>query len=184
MPITTVSLPYGLRDVKITPYTSLAGNTLATTSIDLPYARTFSFSEAEEFTELRGDDKKVTTRGQGASVEWELESGGLSFEAVKAMVGGTITETGTTPAQKKSFMKKVTDDRPFFKVEGQAISDSGGDLHCILDRCRFTGSLEGEFGDGEFFLTSGSGEALPSLITARLDALYEFVQNETVTAIV
>lgn len=180
MPLAT-PLPYGLRDVKITPYTSLASTTLGT-SIDLPFARTFSFSEAEEFTELRGDDKVITTRGQGSSVEWDLESGGLDFAAVKAMVGGTVTETGVTPTQKKSFIKKVTDDRPFFKVEGQAISDSGGDLHCVLDRCRATGNLEGAFGDGEFFLTAGSGVALPSLLASRADVLYEFVQNETITA--
>lgn len=179
MPLTTIPLPYGLRDVKLTPYTTDAATVLGTPSVDLPYSRTFSFSEAEEFAELRGDDKVVTTRGQGASVAWELESGGLSFEALKIMAGGTITETGTTPAQKKTFTKKVTDARPFFKVEGQAISDSGGDVHCVLDLCRATGDIEGEFSDGEFFLTSGEGVALPSRIATRTDTLYEFVQNET-----
>lgn len=182
MPLTTVPLPYGLRDVKITPYTDGAGVTLGA-AIDLPYARTFSFSDAEEFTELRGDDKVVTTRGQGSSVEWDLESGGLPFEALRVMAGGLITETGVTPNQKKTFTKKVTDSRPFFKCEGQVISDSGGDVHCILDRCRVTGNIEGEFSDGNFFLTSGSGVALPSLQASRIDTLYEFVQNETATAI-
>ena len=183
MPLTTIPLPYGLRDVKITPYTSDAATTLATPSIDLPNARTFSFAEAEEFTELRGDDKIVTTRGMGTTVDWDLEAGGLSFEAVKAMVGGTITESGTTPNMKKVFAKKATDARPFFKVEGQMISDSGGDVHCVLDRCRATGGFSGEFADGQFFLTTGSGVALPSLISARVDTLYEITQNETATAI-
>lgn len=183
MPLTTIPLPYGLRDVKLTPYTTDAATTLGTPSVDLPNSRTFSFSEAEEFAELRGDDKVITTRGQGASVEWDLEAGGISFEALKVMAGGLIAETGVTPNQKKTYTKKVTDARPFFKVEGQAISDSGGDLHCVLDRCRLTGNIEGEFSDGEFFLTSASGVALPSLITARVDTLYEFVQNETATAI-
>lgn len=182
MPLPT-ALPYGLRDIKVTPYTNDAATTLDAQSIDLPNARTLSFSETEEFTELRGDDKVVTTRGQGASVEWEFESGGLPFAAVKAMQGGTIVESGVTPNLKIVHTKKVTDARPFFKLEGQAISDSGGDVHCVLDRCRSTGNFEGEFGDGEFFLTSGSGVALPSLITARLDTIYEFVQNETATAI-
>lgn len=182
MALAATPLPYGLRDVKITPYTNEGATTLAT-PIDLPNSRTFSFSEAEEFTELRGDDKVVTTRGQGASVEWDLESGGLSFEILKAITGGTIVESGITPAIKKVFTKKSSNARPFFKIEGQAISDSGGDVHCVLDRCRATGNIEGEFGDGEFFLTSGSGVALPSLITGREDTLYEFVQNETATAI-
>lgn len=182
MPLGT-ALPYGLRDVKLTPYTTDAGTALGT-SVDLPNARTFSFSEAEEFTELRGDDKIVTTRGQGASVEWDLESGGLDFAALKIMAGGTIVETGLTPNQKKVFTKKATDSRPFFKVEGQVISDSGGDVHCVLPRCRATGNIEGEFSDGSFFLTSGSGVALPSLLTGQVDTLYEFVQNEATTAIV
>lgn len=182
MPLPT-ALPYGLRDVKLTPYTDSAATALSSTSVDLPNSRTFSFSEAEEFNELRGDDKVVTTRGAGASVEWDLEAGGLSFDAVKVMVGGTVVETGVTPAMKRTFTKKVTDSRPFFKVEGQAISDSGGDMHCVLDRCRVTGNLEGEFADGEFFLTSGSGVTLPSLISARVDTLYEFVQNEAVVPI-
>lgn len=181
MPLGT-ALPYGLRDVKLTPYTNGGATTLGT-PVDLPNARTFSFSEAEEFTELRGDDKVVTTRGQGAQVEWDLEAGGLSFDALKVMAGGTVAETGVTPNIVKTFTKKVTDARPFFQVEGQAISDTGGDMHCRLPRCRVTGNIEGEFGDGSFFLTSGSGVALPSLVTGEEDTLYEFVQNETVTAI-
>ena len=181
MPLAT-ALPYGLRDVKLTPYTDGAGTTLGT-AVDLPNARTFSFSEAEEFTELRGDDKVVTTRGQGASVEWDLEAGGLNFEALKVMAGGLVAETGVTPNIKKTFTKKVTDSRPFFKVEGQVISDSGGDVHCVLDRCRVTGNIEGEFSDGNFFLTSGSGVALPSLQASRIDTLYEFIHNESVTPI-
>lgn len=182
MPLGT-ALPYGLRDVKLTPYTDGGATTLGT-AVDLPNARTFSFSEAEEFTELRGDDKVVTTRGQGASVEWDLEAGGLDFAALKIMAGGTIVESGVTPNIKKTFTKKVTDSRPFFKVEGQVISDSGGDVHCVLPRCRATGNIEGEFSDGSFFLTSGSGVALPSNMAGQTDTLYEFVQNETTAAIV
>lgn len=179
----STALPYGLRDVKITPYTDASGTTLATTSIDLPYGRTFSFTESEDFEELRGDDKVISSRGKGAGVDWELEAGGLSFEAVAAMYGGTVTETGVTPNSKKVWTKKVTDARPYFKVEGQAISDSGGDVHCVLDRCRATDDLTGEMGDGSFWLTGASGTALPSLQATRTDVLYEFTQNESVTAI-
>ena len=182
MPLTNVPLPFGLRSVKIKPYTDAASTTMGT-SIVLPYGRTFSFAEAEDFEELRGDDKLIAIRGKGAGVDWELESGGLSFEAMKGMYGGTITETGTTPAQKKSWQKKATDSRPYFQVEGQAISDSGGDVHCVLDRCRATGDLEGEMSDGSFWLSGASGRALPSFQSTRTDVIYEFVQNETATAI-
>jgi hypothetical protein len=182
MALTTIPLPYGLRDIHVTGYTTAAATTLATPSIDFPYARTMSFDETEEFEELRGDDKVVTTRGRGPSVDWDMEGGGFSFEAVVQMYGGTIVETGTTPAQVKTFKKNVTNARPFFKAEGQSISDSGGDVHAVLWRARCSGNLSGQFGDGQFWLTGAAGVALPSLITASVDDIYHFVQNETAVA--
>jgi len=182
MPLTTVPLPYGIRDIKLTPFTD-ATNATYGTAVDLPYARTLSFSETEEFTELRGDDSLVAVHGQGPQVEWELEAGGISLEAYAVMSGAAITESGTTPDQIKTLDKLVTHQRPYFKIEGQAISDSGGDLHTIIYRAKANDALEGEFTDGEFFLTSGSGVGLGSLVTADLNKLYSFIQNETAAAI-
>lgn len=177
MALSETSLPYGLRDVKITPV--LPDGTEGT-AVDLPNSQTFSFSEAEEFEELRGDDRLVAIRGSGAEVEWELESGGISLDAYAAIAGGTVEETGTTPDTVKTFSKKGSDVRPYFKVEGRAISDSGGDFHVIVYRCRATDSLEGSLEDGTFWLSSASGRALPDPDN---DALYDFVQNETATEI-
>lgn len=186
MALTVIPLPFGLRDVKLTPYTDTAGTTLgaATTSVDLPNGRTLNFTDTEDFTELRGDDRVVATHGNGSACEWELEAGGLSFEAFKLMAGGTIAESGTTPAQKKVYSKKVTDQRPYFKIEGQAISDSGGDVHIELLRCKATGELAGEFADGAFFLTSGKGVAIAVASGGDADVIYKITQNEATTAIV
>jgi hypothetical protein len=172
MALDTIPLPYGCRDVKIYPIVS---GVAATTGIDLPNARTFSFTEAESFSELRGDDGLVAVHGQGASVNWSLESGGISFEACKAMYGGTITESGVTPNQVKSFAKTKDDERPYFLVEGRAVSDSGGDFHVKLYQARCTGELTGEMSDGNFWLTGSKGQALPNPD----GDLYEFTQNET-----
>ena len=177
------ALPFGMRDTKVTGYTTGAATTLAGTSTDSPNARTLSFSESEDYEELRGDDKIVAIRGLGASVEWEMENGGISIPAYKAMNGGTTVTTGVTPAQVTTYTKKVTDERPYFKAEGQSISDSGGDFHVILYKCRASGSLEGELSDGSFWLTSASGVTLPASLTGEVDTLYKFILNETATAI-
>lgn len=182
MPLTTIPIPYGLRDVKLVGFTTAAATAYNTPTIDLPYARTFSFSETEDFEDLRGDDVVVTTRGSGPGVDWELEGGAVSLEAVQVMYGGTITSTGTTPAQKKVLSKKQTDSRPYFKAEGQVISDSGGDLHAVVYKCRATGDLDGEFGDGEYFLTGASGRGIGSTVVADVDKVWDFVQNETAVA--
>lgn len=183
MPLDTTPLPYGLREIKLTPYTDDAATTLAGTSIKLPNARTLSFAETEDFEELRGDDKLVASHGSGPTVEWELEGGGVAFEAVAAMYGGTVTETGVAPNQVKTLNKKATQSRPYFRAEGRAISDSGGDFHIVIYKCKATDNLEGELGDGQFFLTGASGVGMASTEATSIDSLWDFVQNETATPI-
>lgn len=179
-----IPLPFGLRDVKITPYTDATATALAASSIDFPNSRVFSFAETEDFEELRGDDSLVATHGAGPSVQWELEGGGYSLEAVRAMYGGTISETGSAPNRVKKLRKLKTDLRPYFKVEGQIISDSGGDVHAVLWRCKATDDLSGEFSDGQFFLTGASGAGLGCLIPGGdINVVWDFVQNETAATI-
>jgi hypothetical protein len=182
-----IALPFGIRDIKLIPYTTLAATTFDAAMVDLPYGRTLSFSEAEDFEDLRGDDELVTSHGSGPSVEWELESGGISLEAWAVMSGGEVTTTGVTPAVVKTYRKKVTDQKPFFGIIGQSISDSGGDMHCVIYRAKVTDSLEGSFEDQSFFLTSCKGKGFGSRRTAPADELgtvYDFIQHETITAIV
>lgn len=176
------ALPYGIRDVKVTPFTDEETEGLGT-PVDLPNMQTLSFTEAEDFSELRGDDRLVTMRGQGSNVEWELEAGGLSFAAIRVMYGGVITESGVAPALKRVLRKKSRDARPFFRIEGQAISDSGGDVHVIIYRARATDNLEGELADGEFWTTGASGTGFPARATANDDVIYDFIQNQAATAI-
>lgn len=176
MPLNTIPLPFGLRDVKVR---ALTGETPGT-SVDFPNARTFSFSESSDSEELRGDDGVVAVHDLGSGVDWELEGGGYSFEAVAIMYGGTVTTSGVAPNQKKTYTKASTDARPYFQVEGQAISDSGGDFHILLYRAKATGELSGELGDGSFWLTGASGRAVGRDSDKKL---YDLIQNETAVAI-
>lgn len=178
MALTNTPLPFGLRDVKISPMP--AGSETPGTAVDLPNARTFSFTETSDSEELRGDDGVVAVHDLGAGVDWELESGGVPLEAIAAMYGGEISSTGTTPDQVKTYTKLDNDARPYFQVEGQAISDSGGDFHVVLFKAKATGELSGEMSDGAFWLTGASGRAIGRTSDRKL---YEFVQNETETAI-
>lgn len=176
MPLTTIPLPFGLRDVKLAPLTVETPGT----AVDLPNAQTLTFAETEDFEELRGDDATVAVHGLGATVDWELGAGGISLEALAVINGGTIAETGVTPNQVKTYSKEKTDARPYFTAIGKAISDSGGDFWVRLYRCKATGEISGEMTDGSFWVTSCSGRA----IGQDSDGLiYEFIQHETETAV-
>lgn len=181
MTIPAYAQPYGLRDVKITPLG--ADGSTPGTGVDLPAGRIMHFSDAEDFTDLRGDDKLLAKHGNGARQEWSLESGGISLDAYAVMAGGTVTSSGVTPNVKKTYSKKSTDSRPYFKAEGQAISDNGGDLHGLLYKCKADSALEGEMGDGAFWISNASGTGFPSTESGHTDKVYDFIQNETATAI-
>lgn len=180
--LSATALPFGLRDVRLTPYTDASATVLAASGIDLPNAQTFTFSDNENFEDLRGDDHLVTSHGNGSEIDWELGAGGLSFEAWQAMNGGTVTTTGVTPNQVKTYSKNITDQRPSFMVEGQSISDSGGDMHCKIYRCKATGELAGSLEDGKFWITSVKGKGYSSYASP-VGRLYDFIQNETAVAI-
>lgn len=174
-------LPYGLREVKLTPL-GVDGKTPGT-AVKLPIARTFEFADTEEFNTLRGDDAVQASHGNGTLVTWSLESGGISYEAYAAMAGGVVTASGVSPSAIKTYSKKVTDSRPYFRVVGRALGDTGGDIHGKVWRCKATGDIGGTFTDGEFFLTAAEGEGYGSLETGSLDKAYDFTTNETATPI-
>lgn len=180
MPQST-AYPFGIRDIKVTPITG-SDDTLGT-PVDLPAARTLSFKDGESFETLRGDDQNITSLGGGPEITWDLEAGGISMAAYAVFAGVTVATTGTTPAQVDTMTKKTSSVRPYFRIEGQSISDSGGDIHVVLYRCKTTGDIEGELSDGNFFITKCSGEAFGSRAAASLDKLYDIIQNETAVAI-
>lgn len=177
MALPTYALPYGLRDVKLKPYTT--GETIGA-AVDLPASRVFSFSETEDFEELRGDDSVISTHGNGPTVDWSLEAGGISVDVYKVIAGGTVVSSGTTPNEKKTYTKLGTDARPYFQAEGQVIADNGGDFHAIVYKCKAEGEIGGEFSDTTFFLTSCSGRGIPRLDNGKV---YDLVHNETAVAI-
>jgi hypothetical protein len=124
-PLSEVSLPYGANDLKLTQYGDALGMVLGTVSVDLPYLQHLNFTEAEEFAELRGDDKLITTRGRGAQVNWDIEGGGISSKAWAVITGGSVIERGLEPYREIEIRKKATQKRPFFRIDGKIISACG-----------------------------------------------------------
>lgn len=161
--------PFGLRDVKLT---DIGG----TTQVDLPAARTLKFSERVRSGELTGDDALKAVVAFAEALEWSLESGGISLEAYALITGRTATEAGTTPNQTNTLTGQAGDVFPYFKVYGKSIGDGADDVHVKLYKCKLT-SIEGTFGEGEFFVKSASGVAVDD----ETNGIWDIVQNETAT---
>ena len=180
MALANYALPFGLRQVQLIPLDA-AGAEITANKVFLPASRTFSFSEAEDFEQLEGDDVIIASHGSGPTTDWDLEGGGISLEVWKILSGGTIISSGTTPAIVKTYTKLNTDSRPYFNVRGRAISDSGGDFKMVCYRCKADGDLEVELSNGSFLLTAASGKGYGNIADAKL---YDFIHSETAAAIV
>lgn len=168
-------LPYGLRDIKVA---TLDNAGVKGTLVDLPNAQTLEFTETTESQELRGDDQIVATRVTVNGVEWSLEAGGISFEAMVIVAGGTVASTGVTPNVKKTWSRLGTDSYPDFYLEGQAMSESGGDHHTIIHRAKAS-QISGTHADQEFWVTSAEGTGIATLTAADVGKVWSMVANET-----
>lgn len=180
MAISVNRLPYGLRDVKVA---TLDNAGVKGTTVDFPNAQTLEFEESTAVQQLRGDDVVVAQRVTIDSVDWTLEGGGYSLESMVVIAGGTIASTGTTPAVKKSWTRLGTDAYPDFYLEGQSISESGGDSHQVFYRAKAT-QVSGSHTDQEFWITHCEGNAIATLTAADIGKVWAFVENETAVAIV
>lgn len=147
--------PYGLHRLWITPYTDTDGSILGDTSYRLPLARTFAFTEDEDNDTLDGDDKaSVAIQGKGATVSGTLEGGGLDLTTFAIITGGTLTESGAGSTLKRSILKRGSDTRPYFRAEGQVISNGGGDNVIRVFRCKANGKIQADSKYGAFMIPS------------------------------
>lgn len=172
MALTGTIRAFGLRDLKVV---KLPG----TTVVDLPYAMTMTFRERLTSGELRGDDATQAVVAITDAVEWELEAGAISLEAWAAMTGRTVALTGTTPSQVNTFTASAGDVYPYFKVYGKSVGDGADDVHVLIWKAKCTGGIEGEFKDGEFWVTKCSGIAVDD----GTNGIFDIVQNETAAAL-
>lgn len=147
--------PYGLHRLWITPYTDTDGSILGATSYRLPLARTLAFTENETSDTLDGDDKaSVAIQGKGALVTGSIEGGGLDLTTFAIISGGQLVDTGVGATLKRTLRKRGSDTRPYFRVEGQVISNGGGDNVIRIFRCKANGKIQADSKYGAFMMPS------------------------------
>lgn len=179
MALSGTRLPYGLRDVKVA---TLDNAGVKGSLVDLPAAQSLEFQESTSSQVLRGDDSTVAQRVTIDTVDWTLESGGISFEAYTVIAGGAITTSGVTPNVKKSWTRMGTDAYPDFYLEGQSMSESAGDHHQVFYRAKAT-QISGTLQDQDFWVSHAEGNAIATLTAADVGKVWAMVANETATDI-
>jgi len=172
-------MPYGLRDIKVA---TLDAAGVKGTLVDLPAAQTLEFEETTSTQELRGDDVIKAQRTTVNAVEWSLDAGGISFEAMTVIAGGTVSSSGVTPNVIKSWVRLDGESYPDFYLAGQAMSESGGDNETIIHRAK-ANTVSGSHTDGEFWVSHAEGTGIGTLTVADVNKVWSMRAKETSAAL-
>jgi hypothetical protein len=160
---------FGIRQVAL--YDANGANKIA-----LPAALMMHVTPLLESARFEADGHLVGATSFVAGAEWELEAGGISLEALAKLTGGSATQAGSAPTRTLTLAQDAGQHMPYLRIAGRAVSDAG-DVYCRLYRAKVE-ALEGTFREGEFWVTYCKGVAV-----SNGSLVYEFVQQETVTAL-
>lgn len=165
-------IPFGLRDVKLTPLPS-------GTAADLPRVRSVEVSLTSDSLELTGDDTTVAVRSFNLRVEGSIEAGGVNPAAIAILVGGTVATTGSTPNEKQTIAIGASTSAGYFTLEGQVIADDGGDFQMLVYKAKVTTGPSWTFTGGEYALTTCDFTG----VTDDSDKIIDLIWNETAVAL-
>ena len=156
------------------------------TSVNLQGVSKVKVSPKTETKKLHGDSKLLDVYQRSTEIEVEVEYALLGLEGLQVMMGGTVTQTGTTPSQVATYSLTGLDSAPpYFKLEGQWTypGEGLGDAHVVLYKVKATDLPDLELNDanGNFGSVKMKGLALPC---ASNNAWFDIILNEVKTAIV
>jgi hypothetical protein len=187
MPISRVTKVYAIQDAKIAPLTAdpAAGSPTYGALIDVPGIKTFEISGDVEVKTLRGDNTKLATNSTITNIQVAITHAKLSLDVLVAILGGTVTDSGTTPAQKSVWgLTGANATMPPFKLEGvtppNGVDIVGGDMHVVMHKLSLSAFPDLGFAEEDYRIASFTADADPLLSNNKW---IDIVLNETAAAI-
>lgn len=187
MPLSRVTQLYSVQDAKISPLLTDPAGGAATygTPIDVPGIQTMEISGDVETKSLRGDNGLLANNSVISNIAVSVNHAKLSLDVLAAIIGGTVTDSGTTPAQTSTWdLTQATATLPRFKLEGVTPPNGtdiiGGDLHWVLWRLNLSAFPALGFSQEDYRIASFSANASPLVSTGKWITA---VINETAVAI-
>lgn len=186
MPISHTSKFYAVTDAKIAAVTAdpSGGTTTYGTLIDVPGIKSVTISGDINTVELRGDNTLLDSNSTLTNVTVDFEYAKLNLDAVAAMIGGTVTDSGAGTTEVATYRRLGTDTFAYFKFEAKTptagVDEVLGDAHILLYKCMLSGFPELGMAEEDYQTFSASAVAIPRLSDSKW---LDVVLNETAAAI-
>lgn len=167
MPLSHVSKLYAVSDSKIAKVTAdpAGGATTYGASTDVPGIKEMSIGGNVNTVELRGDNSLLDQNSTLGNITVSVTHAKLSLDVLAIMLGGTVTDSGTTPNQIASWLLKNTDAFSYFSLEGKTPTAGAdtptGDAHFKLHKCILTSFPDMGHAEEDYRIVSFEAVAVP-----------------------
>jgi hypothetical protein len=196
VPIAHASVVFDVVDCKVYPLlTDIAGaSPTYGAGVDVPGIAEVGVDPNIVSAELKGDARVIAQKGRTDRLSFSGTYGKLSGDVLAVILGGSITDSGTTPNQIAAYRLSSPASLPYFKIEFKIddVEEGIGDLRVVLYKCKLTGgtligSSSDNFGQPSFdadaialngTLTNVNGIAAPTV-----GAIGDWVLRETAAAL-
>lgn len=187
MPLSHISKRFAVDDAAVSKLTAdpTGGTATYATKVDVPGIKSVTIGIDVNQKELRGDNKGLDVDVSYARATGTFNYAKNSHDLHAVLLGATVTDSGTTPAQVATLALAGSHRPNYFKFEGRTpvggVDTLTGDEHLVLYKCKITG-----FGGFGFAEEDYETFSVPFVALARLadDKWIDDVLNETAAAIV
>lgn len=170
-----------LRVVRITQDDAAAfeiaqsGSPATASSVDMRGIQTLALTPAFIEKELRGDEVVIDRYTKLDMINWSFTNAIMSLDALRELLGGTITASGTGTDETQTYTLKGTDLPYYFVLEAQTKYTDVGDVHVRLYKCK-ANKVDYELKGEDYAVVSVSGMAIPTQYDGKVK---DVVINET-----
>lgn len=187
MALAHFSKVFGITDGKIKKVTAdpAGGSTTLGSAIDVPGVKSVTLGGTVNTKRLRGDMSLLDVFSVLEEVSATINFAKQSLDMLPVTLGGTTTDSGTTPNQVASWLLSGGGSLGYFQFEGATPANGadfvGGDVHLLLYKCVLSGFPGGlGFAEEDYELPSLPCSPIPRLSDGKW---MNIVFNETAVSI-
>lgn len=186
MTLAHFSKTFAVQDAKIKKITAdpAGGTTTFATAIDIPGIKSVDVTGVVNIKRLRGDNTLLDVNVVLESLAVKYNYAKEQLDARAVYLGGTVSDSGTTPNQVAKWALDNTGVPGYFQFEAKTPTNGvdfiGGDAHLLLYRSMVSNFPGLGFAEEDYKLYEVEAEVMPRLSDGKwIDVIY----NETAAAI-
>lgn len=186
MALSHITKVFATEDAKIAKLTAdpTGGSATYATALDVPGIQSIAISGDIDGKELRGDNALLDKFSKLTNISVEVAYAKLSLDVLPVILGGAVTDSGTTPNQVATYELLGSSTFNYFKLEAKTPAGGAdtltGDVHFVLPKLMLSEFPEIGTEEEDYKTISFTADAIPLAATGRWLAI---VANETAAAI-